>query len=240
MNNVKIIVKKDINELKGATFITGFRTIGEVGYLATRHLVLKRKMQRIGYVVTKYYRDVTFLDDYGIATPFDIFYDQEKHVIVLINHILPFQREWNEFALNVIKWVKKLSVSNILLIGALDKRYRLGSENLKWLSTSKCNISLNYPQLDKQLLMVGPLALFTLHSEIEELPALVILPYAERDRTDPAGAATAIEVINNILGINIGVNELYEEAKKIEEDLQRQMELLQKELSRGSTDRVYM
>ncbi|QGA54927.1 proteasome assembly chaperone family protein [Sulfolobus sp. E5-1-F] len=240
MSNVKIIIKKDLSELKGSTFITGFRTIGEVGYLATRHLALKRKMERIGYVVTKYYRDVTFVDDYGIATPFDIFYDKDKHLVLLLNHILPFQREWNDFASEVIKWVKKLSINNILLVGALDKRYKVGNESLKWLKTSKCNLNLDYPQLDKQLLMVGPLALFTLHSEIEDLPALVLLPYADRERTDPVAAAIAIEVLNKMLSLNVSVDELYEEAKRIEEDLQKQMELLQKELSRGSADRVYM
>ncbi|WP_338600027.1 proteasome assembly chaperone family protein [Sulfolobus tengchongensis] len=240
MSNVKIIIKKDLSNLQGATFITGFRTIGEVGYLATRHLALKRNMERIGYVVTKYYRDVTFLDEYGLATPFDIFYDKEKHLILLLNHILPFQREWNDFANAVIKWVKGVSVNNVLLIGALDKRYKVGNENLKWLKTSKCNMNLDYPQLDKQLLMVGPLALFTLHAEIEDLPALVLLPYADRERTDPVAAATAIEVLNKILNLSVSVNELYEEAKRIEEDLQKQMELLQRELSRGGTDRVYM
>lgn len=240
MSNVKVVLKKDPAQLRGATFITGFRTIGEVGYLATRHLALKRNMERIGYVVTKYYRDVAFLDEYGLATPFDIFYDNEKHLIVLLNHILPFQREWNDFAASIIKWTKKISINNLILIGALDKRYKMGNENLKWLKTSKCHLSLDYPQLDKQLLMVGPLALFTLHSEIEDLSAIVLLPYADRERTDPAAAATAIEALNKILGLNVSVDELYEEAKRIEEDLQKQMELLQRELARGGADRVYM
>lgn len=240
MSNVKVVLKKDPAQLRGATFITGFRTIGEVGYLATRHLALKRNMERIGYVVTKYYRDVAFLDEYGLATPFDIFYDNEKHLIVLLNHILPFQREWNDFASSIIKWIKKISINNLILIGALDKRYKMGNENLKWLKTSKCQLSLDYPQLDKQLLMVGPLALFTLHSEIEDLSAIVLLPYADRERTDPAAAATAIEALNKILGLNVSVDELYEEAKRIEEDLQKQMELLQRELARGGADRVYM
>ncbi|BDB97176.1 proteasome assembly chaperone family protein [Saccharolobus caldissimus] len=240
MSNVKVVLKKDPAQLRGATFITGFRTIGEVGYLATRHLALKRNMERIGYVVTKYYRDVAFLDEYGLATPFDIFYDNEKHLIVLLNHILPFQREWNDFAASIIKWIKKISINNLILIGALDKRYKMGNENLKWLKTSKCQLSLDYPQLDKQLLMVGPLALFTLHSEIEDLSAIVLLPYADRERTDPAAAATAIEALNKILGLNVSVDELYEEAKRIEEDLQKQMELLQRELARGGADRVYM
>nr|MCG2909932.1 PAC2 family protein [Stygiolobus sp.] len=87
---------------------------------------------------------------------------------------------------------------------------------------------------------IGPLALFTIYSEIEDLPAVVLLPYADRDRIDPAAAAVAIEEINKLLNLKIDVTELYEDARKIEEELQRQLELIQKELNRNVSDRVYM
>ncbi|MCY0882811.1 proteasome assembly chaperone family protein [Acidianus infernus] len=238
---MKVILKGITeDELKGSTFITGFRTIGETGYLASRYIVLKRKLQRIGFITTKYLRDVTFLDEYGIATPFDLFYDKELHTIVLLNHLLPFQREWNSFAKDTIMWLKKLEVKNIILIGGLDKRYKESSEELRWLKTSKSTINLPYPELEKQLIMVGPLALFTIYSEIEDLPAIVLLPYADRERIDPAAAAIAVDAINKILGTNIDVTELYEDAKKLEEELQKQLENIQKEISRSGLDRHYM
>lgn len=228
------------NELKGVTFITGFRTIGEVGYLASRYIVLKRNMKRIGFISTKNLRDITFLDEYGLATPLDIFYDSEFKVIVLLNHLVPVPKEWNDFAKNTIKWLKKLEPKNILLIGGLDKRYRRDDEKLRWLKTSKSNVSLDYPLLEKQLIIVGPLALFTIYSEMFDLPASVILPYADRDRIDPAAAAVAVEVLNRIVGFNVDPTELYEDAKKLEEELQKQLENLQKEINKYGLDRHYM
>ncbi|MEM0373418.1 MAG: proteasome assembly chaperone family protein, partial [Sulfolobales archaeon] len=69
---VKIILKGiDEMKLEGYRFVTGFRTLGEVGYLAVRHLVLQRRMKRVGFVITRYLRDVAFMDDYGLATPFE-------------------------------------------------------------------------------------------------------------------------------------------------------------------------
>ncbi|ARM75889.1 proteasome assembly chaperone family protein [Acidianus manzaensis] len=237
---MELILKLSENELKGATFITGFRTIGEVGYLASRYIVLKRNMQRIGFIATKNLRDVTFLDDYGIATPLDLFYDKEYNTIVLLNHLVPVQKDWNDFAKDTIRWLNKLGVKNILLIGGLDKRYREKEEKLRWLKTSKSSINLDYPLLEKQLIMVGPLALFTIYAEMLDLPANVVLPYADRDRIDPAAAAVAVEVINKIVGFNVDTTELYEDAKKLEEELQKQLESIQKEINKSGLDRHYM
>ncbi|BAB65305.1 MULTISPECIES: proteasome assembly chaperone family protein [Sulfurisphaera] len=239
--SIKIILKGiSEDELKGAKFITGFRTLGEVGYIATRYLVLKLGMKRVGFVLTKYLRDVTFIDEYGLATPFELFYDNNNNILVLLSHLLPLQREMNIFSAKIMKWLKNIQVSDILLIGGLDKRYKNDSSNLRWLKTSASKITLPYPLMEKQLLIIGPLALFTIYAEIEDLPATVLLPYADRERIDPAAAAIALEEINKLYGLKVDVSELYEDARKIEEELQRQLELVQKELTKEGSNRVYM
>ncbi|WP_405023585.1 proteasome assembly chaperone family protein [Metallosphaera sp.] len=226
--------------MRNSKFISGFRTLGEVGYLSIRHLVLMRKMRRIGFVLTKYLRDVTFLDDYGVATPFELFYDDEYKVLAMLNHLLPFQREWSDFTHGMVKWLKRVQIRDSILVGGLDKRYKDVNDPLKWMRTSRSSIELEYPTLNKQLIMVGPLALFTVYAEIEDLPATVLLPYADRERLDPGAAAVAVDVINKIIGFNIDTRELYEDAKKIEQELQRQLEMIQKELSKSGVDRHYM
>ncbi len=75
------------------------------------------------------------------------------------------------------------------------------------MKTSKSEIDLPYPMLNKQLIMVGPLALFTVYAEIEDLPATILLPYADRERLDPGAAAVAVETITNIIGFNVDTKE---------------------------------
>lgn len=240
--SIKIVLRNDIKkeDLTGFTFITGFRTLGEVGYVATRYLVLKRKMEKIGFILTRYMRDVTFLDEYGLATPFDLFLDKELKLLVLVNHLLPMRKEWPAFTKKITSWLKQLEIKNEILIGGLDKTYKTGNDQLRWLKNSYSNIEIKYPLIEKQLLMVGPLALLTIYGEAEKLPVTVLLPYADRDRVDPEAAARVIEVLNELLSINVDTQELYEDAKRINEELQKQMELIQKELNRGSSQRVYM
>ena len=227
-------------DLEGSTLVTGFRTIGEVGYLAVRHIALSGGFERVGFIETKYIRDVVSVDEYGVAAPFEIFFNKENKIVLILNHILPYQREWNSFTRSIVDWMKKVGIKEGIYIGGLDRRYSDGASKLRWLKTSASERSLSYPYMEKQLFIVGPLALLTLYSEIKEFPAVVLLPYADRDRTDPAAAATAVEVVNELLGIKVETSMLYEEAKKIEEELQKQMELLQKELFRGGSERIYM
>lgn len=243
MMNVKIVLKNDVKkeELENSNFITGFRTLGEVGYVTTRYIVLKRKMEKIGFILTPSMRDVTFLDEYGLATPFDLFLDRELKILVLVNHLLPIRKEWPIFTKKITQWLKQLNTKNEILIGGLDKAYKANNnDTLRWLKNSYSNIELRHPLIEKQLLMVGPLALLTIYGEAERLPVTVLLPYADRDRIDPEAAAVAVETLNELLQVNVDTHELYEDAKRINEELQRQMELLQKELNKGSSQRVYM
>jgi uncharacterized protein len=237
------VTLKDANadDFKGSILVTGFRTIGEVGYLATRHLALSPGFSRVGFIETKKMRDVAFVDDYGLATPFELFFNRESRILVVLNHLLPHQSEWTAFTKGLVDWAIKHEISEGIFIGGLDSRYSDGKSKLRWLKTSKSIRSLNYPYMEKQLLIVGPLALITIYSEMLGFPATVLLPYSDKDRPDPAAAAIAIEAINEMLGTKFDTSKLYEEARKLEEELQKQMEILQRELMQPSgSGRIYM
>jgi Archaeal enzymes of ATP-grasp superfamily len=240
---IKFLLKGiSADALKGSTLITGFRTIGEVGYLAVRHLILSGGFRRVGFIETKRMRDVAFVEEYGLAAPFEIFLNEDLRIVAILNHLLPHQAEWAEFSKGIVEWALKHEISEGIFIGGLDKRYAEGNEKLRWLKTSSSTRNLNYPYMEKQLFIVGPLALLTIYSEFEAFPSVVILPYADRDRPDPAAAAIAIETINEMLNVKFETASLYEEAKKIEEEIQKQFEIIQKELMQpgSGSGRIYM
>ncbi len=238
----RVIVRDEFKDkLRGSLVITGFRTLGEVGYLATRHLVTQMKMRKVGAIVTKYQRDLAFLDSYGLASPYDIFLDEDRKIVVILNHLLPLQREWSDFTETTVKWALRSGINEAILVGGLDRRYKSGEgEKLRWLRNSASTKELNFPTLEKQQLIVGPLALFITYSDIYRFPTTVLLPYADRERPDPAAAAVAIQIINETLGINVDINGLLEDAKRIEEEISKQIQLIQQEINKHGTDRVYM
>jgi len=79
--------------------------------------------------------------------------------------------------------------------------------------------------LDEGLFVTGPLALILMYFELNNFPALAILPYAERNRPDPSAGSIALEVLNHLLELDVDLTELEEEASNIEADIQRMLDL---------------
>lgn len=221
--------------------ITGFPGFGYTGYIASRYIAHKLKLERVGVIVTRELPEYTMLEDYGIVFPFEIFTDKEK-ITVIVNHSLPPRRYRNTYARIVSRWLRENEIQELILIGGLNSRFKEGNEKYRWLSGSHSKRKLNAPVMKKGLYIVGPLAHMIMHAELNMIPFIVILPYAEPIRLDPRAAAIAIETINDIYGLKIDVSELYEDARRIEEELaeiiRRQEEALRKETSKE--EHIYM
>ncbi len=215
--------EKELSEAaSGGVLVTGFRGFGAVGYIATTHLVEALKLRRLGYIVTRYMPEfVTRGEDGGIVAPFEIYGSAEKKLLVLVNHDIPLERERDAYAEAVILYARKAGLEKGIFIGGFDARFRKGSEKFRWLASGGCGVSFEEPVIDKDLYVVGPLALLILYSEIHGFPAVTILPYTETARPDPAAAAVAVEVVSRLVGIGVDVSKLMEMARKIEELIER-------------------
>ena len=236
---IRIFLSDDIGpeELQGSVFITGFKGFGAAGYIATKYLVYKLDMQRIGMVTVGYMPEFSFRDEYGLAFPFEIFRDPDSNTVVLLNHDIPDAKERSAYAEIVTKWLRDIGVRKEILIGGLDKKFRIGEEELRVLPTSWYREVLSDPLMDKWLLIIGPLALFLMYAELYGIPALTVLPYVEAFRHDPRAAAIAVRKVGGMLGVEIDVSELYEEAKRFEEELEKLAKAVEKE---GGKESIYM
>jgi uncharacterized protein len=122
-----------------------------------------------------------------------------------------------------------------ILIGGLDKRFQKASESLRILPTRAYTEAkkLDIPLLEKGLLVRGPLALLLAHLEMLNFPGLVILPYANVDRPDPAAAAGAIDFLNEFYHLDIETSQLQSDALKIEDEIS---EILRQERERSERE----
>jgi len=243
--NVKIVIFDEWHEkfrtLKNSVFITGFPGFGATGYIATRYIVSKLKLSRIGVILTKYMPEYTLRDEeLDVVFPYELYTDTERKIIVLVNHTLPSERLRTEFAEAIAEWIKNKDIKLSILIGGLDTRLREGNEELRWLKTSKCDVELSEPKMSKGLYIIGPLALLIMMMELNRVPALVILPYAEPLRPDPRAAAVAVRKVSELTGMRIDTAELISYAKIIEETerIRREAEEATRKLS--TSDRMYI
>ncbi len=223
----------------GFYFVTGFKGYGLVGYIATLYLAEKLGCRWMGAVVTRYMPEAVTYSDGRIVAPFELLSCLDGKLVILLNHDVPHDRERTVFAEAVVKWVRDAGAGEAIFVGGFDSRFKSGDEELRWIATTSSKRRLSEPVMSKGLYVVGPLALLTLFAELYGLPALVILPYAEASRPDPRAAAVAVKRVASIVGFEIDVRELLEEAKKIEE-LVAAMERQREAARTGEVERVYM
>ncbi len=219
--SVEIVIdEKYVERLRSRSdwvVITGFPGFGYVGVIATKYLVTQLGADKIGNIVTKYMPDFIALDDYGILTPYEVFMSYEYGLIILVNNAMPISAERVSFAKAIIKWAKSLGVREFVLVGGLNSKFREENERLRWLKTSVSSRELIEPKFHKGLYVVGPLAILFLALEVEKVPAIMVLPYADPDRFDAKAAAVFIEKVNNLLNLNISIQGLIEYSKVVEE-----------------------
>lgn len=225
--NFKVVIERlEVESLKNSTLITGFQGFGGVGYITARYIVSKVKASRIGYILTKNMPDVVFSDDGKLGLPYEIYYFERgrKSFLVLVNHVVPI-KDRVTLCRGVVEWSKSVGVKELALIGGLDINARVGSGKYRVLKNSHYKGDVEGEVLESNLYIIGPLALLALYSEVYKVPALIILPYTEPARISPGSAAVAVEVLNNIYKLSVDPEELYLDAKALEEEYERLSEL---------------
>ena len=217
---LKVILKRKINKCE--KFITGFHGIGLVGSLTVDYLIRKLNAEKIGYAITKELPPYVSLSRGAISLPYEI-YNYEDMVFFKCNVPMGLS-EMRVVTLGLAKWVTKQGFKEALLIGGLDDRLKKNKEDKLRLAPTRKFLEKYHDKvrgelLEEGLYIVGPLALLLAFFEIEEFPALTILPYASIERVDPLAATVAIQYLNDIYKLSVDTSELEERGFEIERDI---------------------
>ena len=227
--------------LKGRdwTLITGFPGFGYVGTIATRYLVNKLNAVKIGDVVTKYMPDFTAFEDYGIMTPYEVFIQKEKQLLILLNNTLPQPPERVAYAVKFVNWFLKVGGSRAILAGGLNQKFREGDEEFRWACVNECGWEFKEPKISKGLYIVGPLATLFSILNLRKVPTLLVFPYTEPSKYDPAAAAVFVKNVSRILDLDIGISDLLQYSKLVAE-AEAQLEETLKKVKEEKGPKPYM
>lgn len=210
----------NLNKLKGSFFITGFQGFGLVGYLSTRHLVRELKLEKIGFIKTRYMPEVTlYAREVGLQYPFEVYAGKigSHSVVVVVHNNTPLEKERTSYTEFLAALAKQLEAKEVILVGGLSQEQQEGpGERYRWIPINDTSIVLNDAKMLEDKHIIGPLALTMMFMQAYGLKGVVILPFTEPFRPDPKASAIAVEVISKILGVKISVQRLMEEAAIIE------------------------
>lgn len=211
----------DNSSLKGCSLITGFHGLGATGFISVKHAVTSLSADLIGYIETDRIPPFVSMEEKRLSLPFEI-YKKDKFVFVLTN-VPPHPKERQSFSKALAEWAIDEGFSSSYLIGGLDSRLRpTETDKIRCTVTKKFKDveSVGIPLLEKGLFVVGPLAVMLTYFEINEFPAIALLPYANPTRPDPMAASVAVENLNKLTNLAMDVSQLITDAQRIEMEIQ--------------------
>jgi uncharacterized protein len=215
----KIILKEGFKIKPSSTFVCGFHGLGEVGFLSTAHLTRTLEAERVGFIKSDMLPLFVSMENEKLVLPFEIFYYEPKNMVFLVPRFQPHQSEQWGFIDRLAEWVAKSKFKETLLLGGLDASFKEDDAEMRCVPTSAYESELekwSVPLLEEGLFVAGPLALFLAELEMLDQPAVGLLTYATRGRPDPRSAATMLEKINEVYGVEANVEQLLEESREIE------------------------
>jgi len=233
LDDVEIIDFEDIN-LSNATVIVGFPSIGMVSTIVAYYLIDALDLKQIGALNSAEFPTLSVVHTGEPLSPVrtyaGIFKTGEK-IAVFVSEFQPKSHLINSISNTVMEWVSEkgcnllISPEGMIVEGKKDKfpdkentvdAYAIGStEQARTILREK-----NIPQF-KNGVIAGVSGVLLNIGKQAGFDVIAVLAEAHPDIHDAGAAASALNVIAKITGVEINIGPLYNEARRIEKQLQK-------------------
>jgi len=218
-------------DLKNATVIAGFPSIGLVSTIAANYLIDALGLKQIGCLKSPHFPALSVVHTGEPLSPVRIYAGTQINgdkIAVFVSEFKPKPNLINSIANVIMEWVTRkqckllLSPEGMVVEGkSADEEenveaYAIGStERARQLLMSK-----DIPQF-KNGIIAGVSGVLLNFGKQNNFDVISILSEAHPNYPDARAAAAAINVMATIMGVEINVTPLYEESKRIEKQLQK-------------------
>ncbi|MGB9729542.1 MAG: proteasome assembly chaperone family protein [Thermoprotei archaeon] len=224
---------------KNKIFLTGFHGIGAVGYLTTRYIADQSDSKHIGYILLDRLPLVVKMGDSRIQLPFELY--KRKNFIVMVTESPPEPREMHLLTRGIAEWVITQGFKEAVLIGGLSDKYRSDNDDeyrVAYTSAYASTKKIFGKPMDARLTIFGPLASLLSYFELNEFPAITILPYARQFEPDTRATMIALNILNEYYDAEINIESIRKEVEEIEARIEASMkESEQKALDEKSREK---
>jgi len=227
---IQIIDFKE-TDLQKATVIAGFPSIGLVSTIVANYLIDALGLKQIGALNSSQFPTLSVVHTGEPLSPVRIYggsIDTGQKIVVFVSEFKPKPNLINALSSTILNWVKEkkctlvISPEGMVVEGkscedenSIDA-YAIGSaENSRNMLHVK-----NIPQF-KNGIIAGVSGVLLNLGKQENVDVISILSEAHPNYPDARAAASAINVIANLIDVEINVGPLYDEAERIEKQLQK-------------------
>lgn len=218
-------------DLKDATVIAGFPSIGLVSTIAANYLIDALNLKQIGCVSSPQFPALSVVHTGEPLSPVRIYagnHPSAGKIVVFVSEFKPKPNLINSISEVIMKWASRkkcrllISPEGMVVEGKLEDEegnvdaYAIGSTE-----TARSTLLVkNIPQF-KNGIIAGVSGVLLNIGKQNRFDVISILAEAHPNYPDAKAAAAAINVIALIIGIDINVTPLYEESDRIEKQLQK-------------------
>jgi uncharacterized protein len=236
---VEFKVFKPVEEYE--VFITGFAGIGIVGHLATKYIA--KNCEVVGVVRYRGEPPIVSIEGERLLLQNEIF--SCGRVVGVVNNYGIHEAAVYDYTKALASWMAANEFKTAVLFGGLDGRLKRDEDLLRIVYTSAYRRS-GMPTggakvLEQGLQIVGPLAHLTSFLEELDVPALVVLPYADVSRpADPYAASVAVEFFSRLFNFPVDTSGLRQLAEELEKEIAEVRRRLEEQAKKEETSRLYI
>ncbi len=214
----------------GGTAVCGFSTVGSVGVIATSHLIGSLEMNPMGTVLHPKFPAVALIHDSVPKHPVRVY--QGEGIGVFTSEI-QFPSEHDVyFANTVLEWFTKGGFDRLVVIdGVVSNDLGIKEDSELWgvSSTSAGRVQLDNSSIQRiqQGVVTGIAGYLIAEGERRGLDVTALLAECNPMYPDARAALIAVEGLSELIGIEVPVGGLLEDAKNIEERVREAFERAQ-------------
>lgn len=230
LEEIQIVDFEELN-LDGGSVIAGFPSIGLVSTIVANYIIDALGLKQIGAMESPHFPTLSVVHTSEPLSPVRIYggtLTNGEKLAVFVSEFKPKANLITSISNTIMTWSKKkrckllISPEGMVVEGKSSENemivdaYAIGStENARATLSTK-----NIPQF-KNGIIAGVSGVLLNKGKHEKFDVISILAEAHPNYPDARAAASAINVIAQVIGIDIPVGPLYDEAERIEKQLQR-------------------
>jgi uncharacterized protein len=230
LDDVQICNFEEI-DLKNATVIAGFPSIGLVSTIAANYLIDALNLKQIGCVTSPHFPALSVVHTGEPLSPVRIYagsHSGGKKIVVFVSEFKPKPNLINAISETIMKWAQDksctlmISPEGMVVEGKSNEAeteveaYAIGSTD----QARGMLIQRKIAQF-KNGIIAGVSGVLLNIGKQSNFDVISILAEAHPNYPDAKAAAAAINVMALLMGVEINVTPLYEESERIEKQLQK-------------------
>ena len=226
-NTYSLVLNPDSSPSTGGLAICGFSTAGMVGSIAAYHVIRSLDIDEIGTVMNPEFPALALIEDSIPRHPVRVYQGDEIGVFIAE---VPFPSEQDvSFANTVLEWFTKGGFSKLIIVDGLVRQTpeeTTGPGLFGVASIEETRETLHKLGIEsiKRGVVAGIAGYLLAEGHRRGLDVTALLAECNPTFPDPKAAATAIEAITEITGLELSLHELLEQAHEFDANLREALE----------------